>query len=370
MQQTEAKNRRKIREQVKSLALFDIILQNIDNGISVYNPEGPIVYENGIAEVIRKKYFRKSVRIADENGMLIPQEELPASQALRDRRTHSKKVEVIRTSKQPPLWYRIRSVPVFDKKNRLVYVLDSWRDITDSVLEKRRRDHFIAIGSHELRTPLAGIKVLNQVMQKLYLKKKHEKVKTFFSKIDEKVNTLTAIIHDFIEVEKIRGGKLEFNPETFDFDKFVASTIQDLDMTYKSHKIQVSGETHISIIADKVRLQEVLINLIGNARKYSPQADTIDVRLISGEKTVTVAIQDYGYGMDKKYQSQIFQPFYRVRDSRIEKVNGLGLGLYISYKIVELHGGTMWVKSKLDQGSTFYISLPRVIKKTKKVYDF
>jgi signal transduction histidine kinase len=366
----EQRLKQKIAEQKKSLALFDIILQNIDDGISVLNENGELVYENEEAERMRLKYFSLNARIHDENGKSLHLRELPTFTALADEQIHKQVIEIIKSPKSSSVWLRVKAVPVFNKHNTLVYVVGTWRDVTGRIMEEKRRNHFIAIGSHELRTPLAGIKVLNQVLHKLYQEGKYDKALNFFSKIDAKVNMLTKIVQDFIEVEKIRGEKLEFAPESFDFADLVRATVQDLNTIYTSHTIELHGDTHIMIIADKMRIQEVLNNLINNARKYSPHSDKIDVIISHDDKTITTAVKDYGVGLKKKYAAKIFQPFYRIKDPSIEKVHGLGLGLYISYKIVELHGGRMWLKSKIGSGSIFYFSLPRVIKKTKKSYDF
>lgn len=370
MQKKATTYRKKIRDQQKSIALFDIVLQNVDYGIFVRDKSGTIVYENQLASTMRKKYLNKKTKLIDRNGTVITEDKLPSVLAVHDRHIHSLIAEVRPATKKEEMWLHIRAVPVFDKHDALVYVVVTWRNVTHRILEERRREHFIAIGSHELRTPLAGIKVLNQVLSKLYYEKKFDQARSFFHKIDNKVNLLTRIIQDFIEVEKIRGGKLEFTPEYFDFDEFVDSTIQDMNAIFKSHTIRKTGSAKYKIIADRERVYEVLTNLLANARKYSPDATTIDVHLSLDSHKITVGVQDYGIGLTEQNIANIFEPFYRVKDPLIEKVHGLGLGLYIAYKIIELHGGRMWVKSKLGKGSTFYFTIPLVIKKQKTTYEF
>lgn len=370
MQNEAGTYRKKIRDQQKSIALFDIILQNVDYGIFVRDKNGSIVYENTLGASLRTQYFTKKKRLIDKNGAAITEDMLPAALALKDHRIHSMIVEVKTTGQKEEKWLHLRAVPVFNNRNKFVYVVITWRDVTHRILEDRRREHFIAIGSHELRTPLAGIKVLNQVLSKLYYEKKFDEARSFFHKIDNKVNLLTRIIQDFIEVEKIRSGKLEFTPEYFDFDEFAESTIQEMNTIYKSHTIRKKGSARHSIVADRERLYEVLTNLLANARKYSPEAAVIDVHLSLDKTKITVGVQDYGIGLTPQNIAHIFEPFYRVKDPVIEKVHGLGLGLYISYKIIELHGGRMWVKSKLGKGSTFFFTIPLVIKKKRKTYEF
>lgn len=362
--------KKKLVKQKKSLALFDIILQNLDDGVSVQNKLGEFIYENEQAQLMHKIYFNAKAKYTNTVGDYVSLQDLPPYQSLKDGETHKLVIEIANPAKYHNVWMRIKAVPVFDKRKKLAYVVATWRDITGRILEEKRRDHFIAIGSHELRTPLAGIKVLNQAMQKLYAGHKFDQAESYFTKIDSKVNILTRLIQDFIEVEKIRAGKLDFYPRSFDLVEMIKNSVNDLRQIYPLHPIIVRGKIDKKIIADEVRIQQVINNLIVNACKYTPDNTQILITLKKADKIVTVEVKDMGIGIDEQYISKIFQPFYRVRNPESVNAKGLGLGLYISYKIIELHGGKMWVKSKLGVGSTFHFTLPLVIKKSKQVYEF
>ena len=111
-------------------------------------------------------------------------------------------------------------------------------------------------------------------------------------------------------------------------------------------------------MGDRDRLNQVLINLISNAIKYSPQSNKIVVRTAKKKNEVVVSIQDFGIGIPKKDRPQIFERFYRVKNATGERFGGLGLGLYISSEIILKHGGRIGVRSEEGRGSTFFFTLP------------
>ena len=125
-----------------------------------------------------------------------------------------------------------------------------------------------------------------------------------------------------------------------------------------THVLHVNGATHKVIQGDKERLGQVLTNLITNAVKYSPQANSVDITLSTSKKAALISVRDYGIGIAKAHQKHIFDRFYRVHDPSTKTFKGLGMGLYIACDIVKRHGGDITVQSALGKGSTFTISLP------------
>jgi signal transduction histidine kinase len=138
----------------------------------------------------------------------------------------------------------------------------------------------------------------------------------------------------------------------------VHETVEMLQASSPKHILRVSGATHAVIPGDKDRLGQVLTNLITNAVKYSPQANSVDIKLSSTIQAALISIRDYGVGIASAHQKHIFDRFYRVYDSSNKTFKGLGLGLYIAHDIVKRHGGDLTVESTKGKGSTFTISLP------------
>lgn len=236
--------------------------------------------------------------------------------------------------------------------------LGIFRDITERKHEELQRSYMLGIASHELKTPLASIKVYTQILQKQFLKEKNEKYLDYLSKIDQQINKLTKLISDLLDIERIKAGKLEVANDIFDFDEMVRETIKDMEATFTDHKIIVKGETDQYIRGDKGKISRVIINLLSNAVKYSPGKKKVIVGLEKNSKNVTISIRDFGVGISKENINKIFEPFYREQISLKIKIPSIGLGLYISSELVKVHGGKIWVESKLNHGSTFFISLP------------
>ncbi|HEX8923988.1 MAG TPA: HAMP domain-containing sensor histidine kinase, partial [Patescibacteria group bacterium] len=166
------------------------------------------------------------------------------------------------------------------------------------------------------------------------------------------------IIYDFLDFSKIQAGKLEYNNEAIDIDKLVNEVVEDMQSANETHKIIKKGSSSATIEGDRTRLSQVLINLISNAIKYSPEADKVIVEVTDNQKNVIISVHDYGIGIPKDRQRKLFERFYRVSNPKKIKIEGFGLGLYISKEIVIRHGGNIKVDSSPGKGSTFYFNLP------------
>jgi PAS domain S-box-containing protein len=222
-----------------------------------------------------------------------------------------------------------------------------------------KKDEFIGLASHELKTPVTSISGYLQIIERgLPAGDKH---KNFIGKALSQVGKLTTLISDLLDVSKIQTGKLPFSYTQFDVVELLADVTEMMQQSYNSHKIELNYSTNPIIIkADHQRIEQVIINLITNAAKYSPGTDKIIITAkVSGNK-LQVAVKDFGIGIAKDQQERIFSRFYRV-ENLASHMSGLGIGLYICHEIIERHKGKMWVDSELGQGSTFSFELPLAI---------
>lgn len=235
-----------------------------------------------------------------------------------------------------------------------------FRDITDRKIEEKRQEHFLSIASHELRSPLASIKAFAQMLKRSLKDKVDDKTNSYISKVDDKADLMAGVISDLLDVTRIRQGKMIFFPEVFNFDIFVQEIVDDLQLTIKTHQIIIQGKSDIEIYADKNRIGQVIINLLRNAVKYSPDADKVIINISSIANGVIFSVQDFGVGISKTDLPKLFDLYYRGSDSKKNNISGLGVGLYISSEIIRNHGGRLWVESKKNKGSTFYVSLALV----------
>jgi signal transduction histidine kinase len=163
---------------------------------------------------------------------------------------------------------------------------------------------------------------------------------------------------NLLDISRIESGQLAMVEEEFEVDAFVREIIDTLQTTSTKHTILLIGHAHTTLVGDKDHLGQVFTNLLTNAIKYSPAAQTVDVSVTTSQEQVTISVRDYGIGIPKVHQDRIFERFYRVSDERDKQFPGLGIGLYIASEIIKRHGGTIWVESEEERGSTFSFSLP------------
>jgi signal transduction histidine kinase len=225
----------------------------------------------------------------------------------------------------------------------------------------RKKDEFIALASHELKTPITS---LNGFLQLLQIEASPDSQRFFVQKSLVQLEKLTTLINDLLDISKIQAGKLQFRIEEFDLVEFIKDTVDTYGRTFSSHVINFSEQGSYVVAGDKIRLEQVMANLINNAIKYSPDAVSIDIYLMDLGKEVSVSVRDYGCGISKEDLPDLFSQFYRVK-SATRNISGLGLGLFVSKEIVQRHGGRIWVETESGKGSVFTFTIPFSGSRTK-----
>jgi signal transduction histidine kinase len=227
----------------------------------------------------------------------------------------------------------------------------------EEMLEKQKR--FVSDAAHELRTPLTAMKADLEVTQrdkKLDL----EKAKKSLSNAITEINNLNALVNKLLSHSKYQNAFRSYEKKTSNISEIINLAVKEVDGMAKEKNIYIEEHLiNVEISADRDSLQGAFRNLFENAVKYSPENNKIVVACVVKNNDVIINIVDYGTGIPSKDQSKIFEPFYRSDKSRSKNnIGGFGLGLAISKEIVENHGGSIEVKSKLGEGSTFTITLP------------
>ncbi len=218
----------------------------------------------------------------------------------------------------------------------------------------KKKDEFIAFASHELKNPLTVMKMSNTLLQKMAKDIKNKKFTEYLVKTDSYIDKTTSLINELLDLTKIESGKLSLHKTTVDIDSLVREIVKDQQLITSTHKITVKGKTNKVIFADKIRIEQVLSNMITNAIKYSPGEKKVIVTIENKKTSVTISVQDFGIGLTEEEQKKVFERFYRATDTGAQ---GLGLGMYISQQVASLHGGKIWVKSLSGKGSTFYLQM-------------
>ena len=223
---------------------------------------------------------------------------------------------------------------------------------------ERTKDEFISMASHELKTPLTSIKGYMQMVDRSVDRDQKEDAKKYLERTRQQLEKLNILIDDLLDTSKIASGKLEFKNQVYDIDPIFDNAVDIIRQTYPSHQIIKTGQAEVKIYGDQIRIEQVILNYLTNAIKYSPNSSEIlfDVSVLSCDE-VMVNITDSGIGIAKDKQADLFTKFYRVEESS-NRFQGLGMGLYICAEIIKRHHGRYGVDSDTGKGSSFYFTLP------------
>lgn len=233
------------------------------------------------------------------------------------------------------------------------------RDVTERNELEARKNAFISMASHELKTPVTSLKGFTQLLQRrLQRQQVDPQTLLFLDRMDAQLNKLTGLISDLLDVTKMQEGTLPYRETRFDLDELVRETIENVQAAITTHQIRSEGATGAQVSGDRDRLGQALINVLTNAVKYSPEAETVVVRLSADQQWAEVAVQDFGIGIAAQHHQRIFEQFYQVAEPQEGGYPGLGIGLYIAHTLVERHGGRLWLESRKGAGSTFHFTLP------------
>lgn len=233
-------------------------------------------------------------------------------------------------------------------------------DITDRKSLEQKKDEFIGIASHELKTPVTSIKAYTEILYDQFVEAGDSESAIYLKKLNTQVDRLTHLIRDLLDATRISEGRLALNVSDVDINQLLRETTDELQNTAGKHAIKLNLQDIPSVQGDKERLQQVFVNLIANAIKYSPEANRVLVKTYQNNGNIHIEVQDFGIGMSPETQHKLFGRFFRSNDQNITTFPGLGLGLYISLQIVKQHKGTIKVQSEIGKGSVFTVVLPTV----------
>jgi len=221
------------------------------------------------------------------------------------------------------------------------------------------------MASHELKTPITSINGYVQLMLNIFneadeqrLRLSKQTIKSSLNTISKQVVKLTRLISELLDLSRIESGKLELNKTAFDLGTLVEETVQDMRQTASKHAIILHNDFEGKVFADRDRIAQMLLNLLTNAIKYSPDADSIEVFADNNKDTATIKVLDHGIGIDSKDHVKIFERFYRAEGKSEQTFPGFGIGLFIASEIVQRHNGSIAVQSEKGKGAVFTVLIP------------
>ncbi len=228
--------------------------------------------------------------------------------------------------------------------------LDNSQLYEDIHVLNSKKDEFISIASHELKTPLTTLSGYLEIAEL-----EPGLLHNMIPQMRKQVKRLDKMISELLDISKIRAGKLNFKIEKSSLHKIIKDSVDSTPSKEHFITIDLPAED-VNIAVDANKIVQVLVNLLTNAMKYSPQQSTININTMILGDHIQVSVSDKGPGIPKEHLDRIFDQFYRV--AKTSGKEGLGLGLFICKEIMDLHRGIIWVESELGNGSTFNISFP------------
>src|ERR1700712_3616000 len=223
-------------------------------------------------------------------------------------------------------------------------------DITEQKQNDLRRSRFIGIVSHELKTPLTTLKAYVQMLNNWAKKHKDNFSVGALSKVDKQVRKMLNMINSLLNLSGAEAGKIHLIKQTFSLNELIGEVIEETLFITATHEINLSPCEDIMVNADPDKIEQVLVNLLSNAAKYSANGTPIAISCALDESTVTVSVRDQGMGISKQDIGKLFLPHYRVESKETEKIDGFGIGLYLCSEIIHQHGGKIWVESEIGKG--------------------
>jgi signal transduction histidine kinase len=222
------------------------------------------------------------------------------------------------------------------------------------------RDQFLSLASHELKTPITTLQLQSDLMKRANEEPETPSMKRFMPVFRRQLVRLERLVNDLLDVSRLGSGRflLSATPEIVDLVDLVHEVAdeQKLEMDSAECQLHVYSGPPVCVKGDRIRLGQVVNNLLINARKYAPGKIILTVR--EDADVAIVEVKDHGPGIDEKYRDVIFERFEQAPQSR--SVGGLGLGLYISREIIRFHGGELNLKSDPGDGATFWFALPKL----------
>jgi two-component system sensor histidine kinase VicK len=247
-----------------------------------------------------------------------------------------------------------------DEQNNVEGIITVLQDVTEQQKLENMRKEFVANVSHELRTPLTSIKSYTETLLDCAIDDKETATK-FLTVIDSESDRMARLVKDLLQLSSLDNNQIKWNLNSFSFSNLVKSSIEKLQLeaANKQQKLECYTIGDLpDIIADHDRIEQVVLNILTNSIKYTPNGGCITVYLGVMYNDVYIKVTDTGIGIPKEDLDRIFERFYRVDKARSREMGGTGLGLSIAKEIVQAHKGLITASSELGMGTEILVRIP------------
>ncbi len=348
--------------------LLDTVLAQSSDGLLVLDAAGHIIRCNAAAERmtgwhetdLQGRPFTAALQVqpmhwaADEAGATATPPDLlqPGGEG--------RALELVLTTRAGQSFYSEATVTPLDSSDPIGGVLVSLRDVSASREAEELQATFLSVISHELQTPLAIIRGYAELLADGVATLPPDRLRSKLAVIAEESERLSKMVASLLDASRIGAGGLELVREPVDIPRLVRRAVQKMEAISPQHPFVVALPADLPpVLADYARVEQVLINLLENAVKYSPKGGQILVTSDLLSEAVIVHVSDQGIGVPSAERERIFARFARLDSRVVRRLKGVGLGLFIARAIIQAHGGRIWVDTAPAGGAQFSFSLPR-----------
>ena len=257
------------------------------------------------------------------------------------------------------VWISLSVRPMRDKEGRVVASRLVVTDITERKRLDQLKDEFIGLVSHELRSPLTVITGAVNTALTEGERLSPEETRQLLNDAALEAESLSHMLGNLLELSRMQADRLFLHAEAINAKKVIQNTVESIERQSSPRQFFVDLPKKLpSVYADALRLERILYNLLENAVKYSPQGGEIRISARPEDEHLVISVSDQGIGISPSDQAKLFGPFQRLEESRPDGFGGIGLGLLVCRRLVEAHGGQIWIESKPGRGSIFFFTVP------------
>ncbi len=307
------------------------------------------MYGEGYEEIYRRKLAQAAA--ASRDAMMARVHQIFADRAARS-------VDEVELERPRPRTLVRTTVPVHGSAGEYLGRFVVYVDITEQRALDRHRSDFLTVAAHELRTPLTPLSMYLQNLERRSARGAPIDPQ-LIDKARRQVQRLTRLVEDLLDFSRFESHRIRLAADAVDIGELAEQVVSDFRSSAQRHQVALSRDAVPAVVhGDRERLEQVLVNLLQNAIKYSPHGGEIRVRVEHAGAEVRVSVADPGIGIPTEEQPRLFERFFRAANATTRNYSGLGIGLYISNQIVKSHGGRFEVQSEAGAGSTFTFFLP------------
>ncbi|MCY7401261.1 MAG: response regulator [Nocardioides sp.] len=361
---------RRVAEQTADLRRLvrqnELLLDSVGDGIYGVDHEGRVTFLNPSAAVslgftlaeLDGRRAHDVFHAAAQDGTRLPWEQCHVKRVMVDRGVSTSEGEVYARADGSSFPVEITAAPLLDDAGVLGAVV-VFRDVTQRREVDRMKNEFLSVVSHELRTPLTSIRASLELIEDGRLGALPARVGSMITVALESTVRLTRLINDLLDIERIESGARPMQIATLDARRLLEAAAEQIEGMARSMQVRVEvGEVEGRVLADEDQIIQTLLNLLGNATKFSDPGTVVVLEARPDGDLVRFLVRDHGRGIPDDKLEAVFERFGQVDSSDTRQKGGTGLGLAISRGIVQRHGGEIWAESELGVGTTVSFTLP------------